>query len=187
MNRVEERRQTVIFLRHGVALHNIPDETTHQPRRLNDPSLTDPPLVETGKIQAVQAGARITEWLRAHIGGRIGYVVVSPLSRCIETAVLAFFPGTTSGSYNENGNRPIRFVCHEDVRETIGVHYPNRRRKKSTLEVRPFMLGLNFFSLTHTHVLLFLLVLVATAVLGQHCGIPTDHERNGRSLDGPQS
>jgi hypothetical protein len=156
MNGVEERSQTVVFLRHGVALHNIPDETTHRPRRLDDPSLTDPPLVEAGKIQAVPAGARITEWLQRSFrggGGRIGYVVVSPLSRCIETAILAFFPGSLSGSNNENGvNRPIRFVCHEDVREAFGVHYSDRRREKSTLEVRRTVnAGVEFLlSLTHT-------------------------------------
>jgi hypothetical protein len=142
------RYMTVIVMRHGVALHNVPDPATHHPRRLDDPALTDPPLIETGRMQAVQAGTRIAEWWRRQqhplygCGGNgddtpIDLVVVSPLSRCIETAVLAFVPGTAGTATTSTGPPSIRrFVCHEDVREAFGRHYPDKRSEKSILEVR---------------------------------------------------
>lgn len=115
-----ERIQTVVFVRHGVALHNL-----HANRSLHDPCFVDSPLVEAGKLQAVGMGIKVTEWME----DRIDLIIVSPLSRCIETAFAGFFPG----SYKQAS--PPRFVCHEDVREAYGMHYPDKRREKSTLEV----------------------------------------------------
>lgn len=154
--RCRRRYMTVIVMRHGVARHNVPDPATphphHHPReqRLDDPAWTDPPLIETGRMQAVQAGTRIAEWWRQqqqqqqspHGGNNdddtpFDLVVVSPLSRCIETAVLAFCPGGAGAAATTGGGPPpIRFVCHEDVREAFGRHYPDKRSEKSILEVR---------------------------------------------------
>lgn len=117
----KELIQTVVFVRHGVAMHNLPEYRCG----LSDPFLLDSPLVAAGKIQAVQMGVKVTEWIQS-----IDLVVVSPLSRCIETAVTGFYPG----SYQQQADPP-RFVCHEDVREAFGIHYADRRREKSILEV----------------------------------------------------
>jgi hypothetical protein len=220
----QQRRRrclTVIVMRHGVALHNVSDPATpHHHRRLDDPALTDPPLIETGRIQAVQAGTRIAEWWRRQqqpqqqyplygCGGNndddtpIDLVVVSPLSRCIETAVLAFGPAPTGAP------PPIRrFVCHEDVREAFGRHYPDKRSEKSILEVRfcrttncttaqkrkQWTLSVRFvcvrLALIFTHVVLHLFAAVCLGMyqntieeLGSHCGISVDHDGTGRGLD----
>jgi broad specificity phosphatase PhoE len=58
-----ERIQTVIFVRHAVARHNVADPVTGKPPCLLQPSLTDPPLTPHGKIQAVAAGEAIQTWL----------------------------------------------------------------------------------------------------------------------------
>jgi hypothetical protein len=161
----QQRRRryiTVIVMRHGVALHNVPGPH-HHPRRLDDPALTDPPLIETGRMQAVHAGTRIAEWLRRQqqqyplYGSNndndttIDLVVVSPLRRCIETAVLAFLPGG-GGATTGAGPPPIRrFVCHEDVREAFGRHYPDKRSEKSILEVRFVVVALRMHQPKRKH------------------------------------
>ena len=57
-----ERFQKVVFVRHGVAKHNLPDPFTGKNPNLRDPSLTDPPLVHQGEQQALHAGQRLQEW-----------------------------------------------------------------------------------------------------------------------------
>lgn len=127
-----ERIQTVVFVRHAVALHNVAiDPSTGKRPCLSSPSLFDPPLLTDGKIQAVQAGAALQSWWNAtHAGEPIELIVTSPLTRCIQTATLAFLPG------DDDYTRPApRMMCHDDVREAYGMHYPDRRREKSILQV----------------------------------------------------
>lgn len=127
----EERTQTVVFMRHAVARHNLRDPHG-QPPNLHDPALLDPPLVDQGKAAALQAGERVrTWWHTTQRGESIELVVTSPLSRCIQTAILAFLPGS-------DYDRHAPFVCREEVREAFGSHYPDQRRKKSLLMVRMF-------------------------------------------------
>jgi len=118
-----ERCQTIILMRHGAARHNYHGADLHSP------SLFDPPLVPQGKAAALEVGERIRTWWRTTQAGEpIQLVITSPLSRCIQTAVLAFLPG-------DQYNYHIPVACVEDVREAYGMHYPDRRRNKSILKV----------------------------------------------------
>jgi len=127
---MSERAQTVVFMRHAVARHNIRDPQTGRPPDLHNPALLDPPLVSQGKTSALEAGERIrTWWHMTQPGEPIEMVITSPLTRCIQTSVLAFLPG-------EHYNHHVPFVCREEVREAFGAHYPDQRRQKSLLMVR---------------------------------------------------
>lgn len=128
-----ERVQKVVFLRHGIARHNLMDPTTGQPPNLKDPALWDPPLVRDGRLQAVDAGERFQIWWKTtQLGETVELVLVSPLTRCLQTAILAFLPG----SLYTNGLKEPRLVCDEQVREAYGKHFPDHRREKSVLVVR---------------------------------------------------
>jgi hypothetical protein len=125
-----ERRQIVVFMRHAIAVHNLRDPVTGQPPNLYDPALLDPPLVARGKTAAVEAGERVrTWWHTTQLGENIQLIITSPLTRCIQTAVLAFLPGDEYGHCTP-------FVCMEGVREAFGSHFPDQRRSKSALMVR---------------------------------------------------
>mmetsp|Transcript_32097 Transcript_32097/g.36046 ORF Transcript_32097/g.36046 Transcript_32097/m.36046 type:complete len:155 (-) Transcript_32097:293-757(-) len=111
----KERIQNVIFVRHGIALHNIPPDPpdsitttgTGECKHLQNPELYDPPLVYQGKQQALHVSKKYQEWCRSsryrssftsqskhhHHAGEVELVVTSPLTRCIQTAMLAFLPG----------------------------------------------------------------------------------------------
>lgn len=147
------KTQMVVFVRHGVAQHNIIQARTGKTPDLRDPNLFDPPLVRDGKFQALDAGERLRVWWQTTQGGnRIELVVVSPLTRCLQTVSLAFLPGD---QYSKNCKEPT-IVCLEDVREAFGMHYPDRRRNKSLLAVGLYFdyalwirSGLNHKSLIH--------------------------------------
>ena len=66
-----ERVQKVVFVRHGIALHNLPDSN------LSDPKLFDPPLIYQGKQQALHTGYRLQEWWRASSQKEVELVVTS--------------------------------------------------------------------------------------------------------------
>ena len=95
-------RKTVTFLRHGVASHNFPGVRDPDPDRPG--RYTDSPLTDYGRAQAaVVCAAGLAVAAAAGSGGGDGpawppeLVVVSPLSRCIETALLAFDAGGGGG------------------------------------------------------------------------------------------
>jgi hypothetical protein len=118
--------------------HNLRDPQTGRPPNLFDPALLDPSLVLRGKTAAVEVGERIRAWWHAtQLGESIQLIITSPLTRCIQTAVLAFLPGNDYGSSTP-------FVCLEGVREAFGSHYPDQRRAKSVLLVR-LLLNVSFF------------------------------------------
>ena len=126
------RKQTVVFVRHGIARHNIIDPETGKTPNLEDPSLLDPPLLRDGKFQAVDVGERLRAWWDTTQGGRrIELVISSPLTRCLQTATLAFLPGDL---YCRNIKEPT-IVCTDSIREAYGMHYPDKRRNKSFLMV----------------------------------------------------
>jgi hypothetical protein len=125
-----EKIQTVVFVRHGVAKHNL--HVDGKPPNLEDPMLFDPPLVFEGKKQALDVGERLRIWWHTtQTGEQIELVVTSPLTRCIQTASLAFLRGDC---YTDGRHEPS-FFCFELIREAYGMHYPDRRRNKSFLEV----------------------------------------------------
>ena len=107
------RVQRIAFIRHGVARHNLPDPLTGGRPNFEDPALTDPPLTREGKAMAIEAGERACMWWRTTGSGEeIDLVVTSPLTRCIQTTVLGFLPGT---KYAE-GRREPKMVCSELAR-----------------------------------------------------------------------
>jgi bisphosphoglycerate-dependent phosphoglycerate mutase len=131
-----EHIQNVVFLRHGVAKHNLLDPTTGLQPNLEDPNLFDPPLVLGGKEQALQAGEHLKK-----LGVKAEVCFTSPLTRCIQTATLAFLPGDR---YTEGREEP-KFFCTAMIREAYGKHHPDRRRNKSVLEVGQINRRLYFF------------------------------------------
>lgn len=60
-------------------------------------------------------------------------MISSPLTRCIQTSMLAFQPGDCYASNNDLSKEPRR-ICTELVREAYGIHYPDKRRNKSILQ-----------------------------------------------------
>lgn len=129
-----ERVQKVVFCRHGVAKHNLLDPVTGGPPNLEDPSLFDPPLVCQGKQQALGAGERLNIWWHTtQLGEEVELIITSPLTRCIQTSMLAFLPGDSYTS--SHGRLEPSFFCTEYVREAFGMHYPDKRRQKSLLQV----------------------------------------------------
>jgi broad specificity phosphatase PhoE len=131
------KTQTVVFMRHGIAQHNIIQSNGTTPNLL-DPNLFDPPLVRNGKLQALDAGERLRMWWKMTQGGnQIELVIVSPLTRCLQTVSLAFLPGD---QYSKSCKGEPTIVCVEHVREAFGMHYPDRRRRKSLLAVCIYLL-----------------------------------------------
>ena len=125
------RVQKVVLMRHAVAQHNMPGSD------IKSPALFDPPLLAQGKIEAVQAGERVRAWWRDHTrNDGVDLIVVSPLTRCIQTATLAFLPGD-----DYNSLKAPEMVCAEDVREACGIHYPDKQRQKSLLQVGSYING----------------------------------------------
>ena len=116
-----EKKQVVIFMRHGIARHNLRDPRTGQVADHRDPSLLDPGLVYEGQVMAIRAGHDVQR-----IQPNIDLLVCSPLTRCIQTTLLAFLPG-------EKPAPPV--LAKEDVREAFGMCYPDKRRSKSHLTV----------------------------------------------------
>lgn len=110
MDTTRERIQNIVFVRHGVAQHNVLSRDGRRPN-LEDPALLDPPLLTEGKLSSVRAGEAIQAWWR--LGGeRIELIVTSPLTRCIQTATLAFIPGDSYESTSATPSPPI-MVCKE--------------------------------------------------------------------------
>jgi broad specificity phosphatase PhoE len=140
-----QRKQAIILLRHGVAVHNVPDARTKQYPDIYDPRLTDPPLIPEGTYQASQASLKIQQYLATASGGRtdVDLVISSPLRRCLQTASLAFpqqtvtatttaVPPMPSEPSNPSKRRP-QMLVNELVREAFGSHYPDKRRNRSDI------------------------------------------------------
>jgi hypothetical protein len=188
-----ERKQTVVFLRHGVAVHNVVDARSGRPPDSRDPALWDPPLTLEGRMASIRSGLEIQSWWQGRqVWGinnnndnmlssknhsqhpcntsRLELIVTSPLTRCLQTATLAFLPGD---QYTQSSLLP--FICKENVREAFGMHYPDRRRDKSVLQVRvscPFIRGTSWMlvpsacviSISYSHEVECRMILDALAV-----------------------
>lgn len=103
--------KTITFIRHGQATHNpFFDNGTYDPSR--DEELFDAPLTDLGRRQAEAINL-----------GPMDLVVVSPLTRTLQTASLIF----------KDHTGPI--LVHQDVRETFFNSIAcNRRRPLSELK-----------------------------------------------------
>ncbi len=142
-----ESRQTIYFLRHGVALHNILIKSkskdgktiTHQHANFRDPKYIDSKLVlPKAHQQARIAGRRLKADLCCDgIIRTLDYVIVSPLSRCLETAyfVMDELEREDNGGSKSSASS-IPWICKEELREAFGIHYSDKRSSRSFLEVR---------------------------------------------------
>jgi len=143
-----QKRQGIVILRHGVAVHNVPDARTKQCPDHFDPRFTDPPLIPQGTQQASQIALKIQQFLAAIGRTDVDLVICSPLRRCLQTASLAFPPQQKTSSRvavaattppvepaepSEPGNRRPRILVNELVREACGLHYPDKRRDRSNI------------------------------------------------------
>ncbi len=154
-------RQTMYLIRHGVAYHNLPFRSISKDGKANkmhlpnkqDPRYTDSKLVlPIAHQQARKAGQILKKALinnndmqnsqggdneKFHLDG----VIVSPLSRCLETA---YFVVDELIEDNEHKNKQDQlsqihssfpWICKEDLREAFGIHYSDKRSCKSNLQV----------------------------------------------------
>lgn len=134
------KRQTVVFIRHGIAKHNIMDEKGNPPD-LKSPDLFDPPLTLEGKQQVLAAGELLrTWWHTTQVGESMELIVTSPLTRCLQTASLGFLPGD---QYVKGQAEPI-FACMDQIREAHGMSYPDRRRNKDYLAVSAHQIAASY-------------------------------------------
>jgi broad specificity phosphatase PhoE len=100
------------FIRHGIAHHNVA-AAIHGPRIYREEQYLDARLTDDGKAQAMQLGQHVRKRIRPDV------IIVSPLTRAIETAMLLQF------------SSPI--VCVELCREATGVNYCDKRRSGEEL------------------------------------------------------
>ena len=156
---VEERIQTVVFIRHGIALHNIMSSNrSSQDNRKSDPSLIDAPLVpeyysmatEVGQVvwdyfsqrkveeknrkqQATKHDCEQTDSERTmdvdtekmnstNQSFQDALIVTSPLTRCIQTTILAFL----SPEYSNQGGVPnfsknLSYSCASNPSSVGGI------------------------------------------------------------------
>jgi hypothetical protein len=145
-----ERKQTMVLIRHGVALHNVIDSRTGQACNYRDSYFFDPPLVEDRMDDIVGMGSKVQQWFttQSEPNRTIELIITSPLTRCIQTTMIAFgsivdddkiaTTGTcpTNDRKNSHTCRPtIPILCREVIREAYGIHFPDQRRAKSVLMV----------------------------------------------------
>mmetsp|Transcript_35140 Transcript_35140/g.76933 ORF Transcript_35140/g.76933 Transcript_35140/m.76933 type:complete len:271 (-) Transcript_35140:61-873(-) len=130
-----QKTQTVYIIRHGVALHNIPDARTKAYPDLFDPQYTDPPLVPWGTQQATEAAGKIQNDLSRNNKSCVDLVVSSPLRRCLQTSSIVFPPINSPKRVepSDPSLRRPRILVNEMAREAYGVHYPDRRGKRSSI------------------------------------------------------
>ena len=101
------------FVRHGEATHNV------APRPWG-PELVDAPLTDVGRAQAETLQA-----ITRRVEQDIEVVIVSPLTRAIQTALIGF------STLAERGDFP--FIAMEECRERFGKNLPDKRRCRSAL------------------------------------------------------
>jgi broad specificity phosphatase PhoE len=105
----------VHFIRHGKASHNEAAEKYGDCVYQKD-EYKDARLVETGKAQANDLHRYVSQKIKTE------FVIVSPLSRAMQTALIAF------------EGRPCTFTAHELCREQIGSHLCDMRRSVPELQ-----------------------------------------------------
>jgi broad specificity phosphatase PhoE len=121
-----ETIKTVHFVRHGQGFHNLLadkaaasglhweqfDDTPENPYMA--PELTDAPLTEKGRQQALH----LRENQVKNLFSPPQLIVLSPNCRALQTGLLAFADSFTK----------VPFIAHELVREQTGVHLCDKRR-----------------------------------------------------------
>eukprot|EP00927_Polykrikos_kofoidii_P066443 TRINITY_DN62041_c0_g1_i1.p1 TRINITY_DN62041_c0_g1~~TRINITY_DN62041_c0_g1_i1.p1 ORF type:complete len:278 (-),score=44.28 TRINITY_DN62041_c0_g1_i1:167-1000(-) len=137
---VNEKR--IHFVRHGQGFHNLMADIYKSAGRKFDsatgeggsdnpychPAVLDAPLTEIGREQArcLRPRARALQ-------PQPELVVVSPMVRATQTALIAF--DHLLGATGRSPSLRVPFVAHESCREIMGIHVCDRRRRLS--DVRP--------------------------------------------------
>jgi broad specificity phosphatase PhoE len=101
---------TIHMIRHAEGTHNVA-------RAYRDPSNLDARLTARGEEQCAQLAANCSAQQEMLDG--IELVVTSPLTRCVQTALLSL-PMLASGQH-------VKFLAHEGVRETVNYVCDQRR------------------------------------------------------------
>ena len=125
-------KKRVHFLRHGQAMHNPRAEAAREAdppcsfdeflRLMKEDDEFDANLTELGRTQARGTAASA---LGSRVDSSVQLVVSSPLSRALDTAMLALPQATSRG--------PATFVAHDDLRERSGWLINARRRTRTDL------------------------------------------------------
>jgi broad specificity phosphatase PhoE len=154
MNRMESvihHRRTLFLVRHGEALHNVQEvktqelarqkalesglskeETLHKMEEARKAVLKDPaPLTQLGRQQAEEAGRTLVKIVEEGTAPAPTEAMVSPLSRCLDTADIILKQHHNNLVEDENGGK-------EDG-EGIPTEGPRISRRRSTMlvHIRP--------------------------------------------------
>mmetsp|Transcript_37775 Transcript_37775/g.55653 ORF Transcript_37775/g.55653 Transcript_37775/m.55653 type:complete len:295 (+) Transcript_37775:45-929(+) len=121
-------KKTLFFIRHGIARHNIASHA-NQGFDPTDEYFFDSPLNWKGQKQAELTGDKIRKYISNVESNALDLVVVSPLTRCLQTATAAF----PQRSSDQSTSPPLIF-CHDGLREAYGIHTADRRRTRSELK-----------------------------------------------------
>lgn len=130
-----KRGKRIHFVRHGQGFHNLLADLYREMGKKFDsesgeggadnpychPAVVDPPLTAIGRQQAAAAQGVAQ-------AAAVELVVVSPLQRATQTALIAF------QHLVEGSSTTVPFVAHEGCREISGVHVCDRRRSVSELQ-----------------------------------------------------
>jgi broad specificity phosphatase PhoE len=131
--------KTFYFVRHAQGIHNEAESIfgTHhwEAVEAKNEQYFDAKLTEFGRNQTKLLFDSITKMQQSTPTLKFDLLIVSPLSRAIETAQIAFEP------LFDNPKFPI--YSHEMIRETIGRHYCDKRR--SITELKQLYPRINFF------------------------------------------
>jgi len=144
-----QTKQILFIIRHGVAYHNIPvkDKANGVYKHVNllDPIYTDSKLVlPKARMQAKKSGQRLNNVLMEK-NVVLDAILVSPLTRCLETAdfvssELRFMHDTNDARKKNTSTVTNPYtcpcVCREELREAFGIHFSDKRSKKSILQVK---------------------------------------------------
>ena len=120
------------FVRHGQGTHNALAAEVGS-KAYQDERVTDARLTDLGRKQAEKS-----QDATAQMG--VELVCTSPLSRAVETALLAF---------QDASNRDVDFIAHENLREQIGQNVCDQRR--SITELQGDFSSVNFSLLLSEH------------------------------------
>jgi len=139
-------RKLLLLIRHGQAVSNFlsdalgPDEwfgvegtCTYDPKNGSEPlRVFDADLTALGRDQALALNSMLRGggWWPRLTGGHAARAVVSPLTRCLNTATLAL-GGLEEGRVEAGGGGVRATVVEEFVRETLGEDTCDARRSAS--------------------------------------------------------
>tara|TARA_B100001250_G_scaffold334948_1_gene301020 strand:- start:215 stop:811 length:597 start_codon:yes stop_codon:yes gene_type:complete len=115
--------KNIYFIRHGKSSHNL-DYDINGRNAYIDVIHTDSALLTEGFSQSVDIISENKSFFDDILKNDYK-IFVSPLKRCIMTALVMF----------NNYNLKNKLICYENIREyPCGLHTPNKRMSKNTLE-----------------------------------------------------